>query len=416
MADLVFATRGQSEVLKAQEEIAKKSREIRDEFMEGAKATGKWDAATAKLQRTSEAALRSVATEQEKIADKIALIQERQEKGIGTTEENEAAIKRLRERWVELDDATVKQREEAVKVAQAHEQLKIKATNSLRSVQSEEELVAARMRDIQDEIDAVGKAMEAGLIPPDEAEEGIKRLKKRMEDLGESVSVTSKSIVDSLNKAFAPEHVIKFATKFVGVGAAIKTLQAAVNDEQIKIRFTAEVQEKRYQQINERLAALAKKGSEGGITAQEDAEMYRLLEERKRLQPRISTSQALGNSAQRFALRGSTDVLSAADVDRLEDALRYGGQGGIPTPFDLGSNYVQRRIDLASVGHGGTTRDEGIQLIEAQMERLTQMMEQFFRSNESRQLMQEQLAELRNVAQELRGIANKDGTILYGVE
>lgn len=101
MPDLIFASRGQAEALAAQEQVAAAARKARAEFEEGAKATKAWDADTARLARTSESALRSVQTEQEKIAEKISLINERQQKGIGDTEENARAIGRLRGKWVE---------------------------------------------------------------------------------------------------------------------------------------------------------------------------------------------------------------------------------------------------------------------------------------------------------------------------
>src|SRR3990172_6500026 len=145
MPDLVFATRGQQEALSAQEAVAKKARAIRDEQESAARSVDGWDASMLKLKRTSESALRSVQTEQEKIAEQISVITERQEKGIGTTEENNEAIGRLRERWVELDAATVKQREATEAVAAEHLRLKTSAETALRSVQTEEERVREEM-------------------------------------------------------------------------------------------------------------------------------------------------------------------------------------------------------------------------------------------------------------------------------
>lgn len=84
MPDLIFASRGQAEALAAQEQITTAARKARAEFEEGAKATKVWDVDTAKLARTSESALRSVQTEQDKIAEKISLINERLRQGIAT--------------------------------------------------------------------------------------------------------------------------------------------------------------------------------------------------------------------------------------------------------------------------------------------------------------------------------------------
>jgi hypothetical protein len=106
MPDLIFTTRGQAEVLAAQEKLAASARRAKQEFEEGARMTRAWDEATARLARTSEAALRSINTEQEKIAQKIDLIQQRQAKGIGSTEQNTEAIRRLRQQWVNVDNTT----------------------------------------------------------------------------------------------------------------------------------------------------------------------------------------------------------------------------------------------------------------------------------------------------------------------
>ncbi len=238
MADLVFATRGQAEALKAQEDIAKKSREIRNEFEEGAKSTGKWDAATAKLHRTSETALRSIATEQEKIADKISLIQERQEKGIGTTEENEKAIARLRERWIELDDATIKQRQDAEKVAQAHDQLKIKVEASIDSVATSGERAADQIKKIEEQIIDVQSAAAQGLIPQTQADQTVDRLRGKIDELRDSIDVTERSggrLEGTFKKLFDPAILVKSMGAFIGIKAAIGQIKDELNDIQDRV-------------------------------------------------------------------------------------------------------------------------------------------------------------------------------------
>ena len=106
MADLVFAAKGQAEALAAQEAIAKKGREVRQEFEAGAKATQAWDSSVAKLARTAESTLRSIATEQERIASKIDIVNQAQSRGIISSEQAAEAVRRLREQWAEVDAKT----------------------------------------------------------------------------------------------------------------------------------------------------------------------------------------------------------------------------------------------------------------------------------------------------------------------
>jgi hypothetical protein len=144
MADLVFTTQGQAEALAAQEAIANKGRAIRDEFEQGAKSVGQWDSSLSKMKSAAESALRSIQTEQEKIAQQIADIEKAQVRGMIPPEEAEAAVARLKDRWVEADEATKKQGEDAEKTARAHEELKRSAEHAIETVATKSEEVAKK--------------------------------------------------------------------------------------------------------------------------------------------------------------------------------------------------------------------------------------------------------------------------------
>ena len=150
MSDLVFATRGQAEMLAAQESVRKKALETKQEFEEAAKATGAWDAATMKLKNSAESALRSISSEQDKIVEKIAKIEAAQEKGLIPPKEAEDGIKRLRQQWIDVDEKTTQAREATLKQEQAYMKLRSTAESALRSVQSEEERIKEQIADIED--------------------------------------------------------------------------------------------------------------------------------------------------------------------------------------------------------------------------------------------------------------------------
>ena len=226
MADLVFATRGQAEMLAAQEGIRKKALETKQELEEAAKATGAWDAATMKLKSSAESALRSISSEQEKILDKIAKIQEAQEKGLIPPKEAEEGIQRLRQEWIDVDEATLKAKasteklkQETEKQEQANARLKTTAESALRSIQTEEEKILEQIQEIE-------QAMEQGLVPPAEAELGLARLRERLMSLGEGASAAGSNVLAELKKAFAPTQLIKVGLSFVGVKAGIDAIKA----------------------------------------------------------------------------------------------------------------------------------------------------------------------------------------------
>jgi len=233
MSDLVFATRGQAEMLAAQEAVRKKALDTKQEFEEAAKATGAWDAATMKLKSSAETALRSISTEQEKIAEKIAKIQAAQEKGLVPPKEAEEGIQRLRQQWIDVDEATLEATEATLKAKEATEaqaranlQLKSNAESALRSIQTEEERIL-------EQIDEIEAAMSKGLVPPSEAEEGLQRLRERLKGLGDEAGGASSNVLGELKKAFSPMQVIKVGLSFVGVKAgieAIKTELKAMQD------------------------------------------------------------------------------------------------------------------------------------------------------------------------------------------
>lgn len=236
MSDLVFATRGQAEMLAAQEEVRKKALETKQEFEEGAKATGSWDAAMMKLKGQAESALRSVNSEQEKILDKIAKIQQAQEKGIIPPEaakEAETALQRLRQEWIDVDEATLKAAESTEKAREATERqeqanarLKSTAESALRSIQTEEEQIEEKISDIE-------VAMQGGLVPPKEAEEGIQRLRDRLEEVRSQANDTRDAggrLGDVIAKAFDPMQIAKWAFGLVSVKAGIGQLRAEFED------------------------------------------------------------------------------------------------------------------------------------------------------------------------------------------
>ncbi|HMO84591.1 MAG TPA: hypothetical protein PKC18_06685 [Lacipirellulaceae bacterium] len=194
MPDLVFATRGQAEALAAQESLRKAALDLKAEFESGAKATAAWDASLAKLKSAGEGALRSIQTEQEKIVDKIAKIEQAQKKGLIPPEEAEQGIKRLRQQWVEADEATIKHRENLAAIAAENDKIKTAAEGALRSVQTEQEKLLVQ-------IDKIGQAQKRGLVPPAEAQEAIRRLRQQWVEVDEATVKQREAV-----KAAAAEH------------------------------------------------------------------------------------------------------------------------------------------------------------------------------------------------------------------
>jgi hypothetical protein len=238
MSDLVFTTQGQAEALAAQEAVAKKGREIRDEFEQGAKSVGAWDSAMSKLKGSAESALRSVATEQEKIAEQITKISAAQEKGLIPPAEAEAAVARLKDRWLECDEATKKQAEDAEKTANAHELLKESAEHAIKSVETEGEKTADQIKEIGEEAVKVQQAMKEGLVPKDVGEETVRRLKDKMEELKKPVEEVAESggkMEHAFKHLFDPAILIKSAGAFVGIHAAIHLIKEELEDIQTRI-------------------------------------------------------------------------------------------------------------------------------------------------------------------------------------
>lgn len=169
MPDLVFATRGQAEAIAAQEAVARKAREAKVEFEEGAKATQAWDSAQMGLKRSAESALRTVTTEQERIIQQIDKVKAAYREGLILRPEAEEGVRRLRKRWVEVDGA------------------------------------------IGDSMTAAGK------VPG------------KLNEIQEPASKLQKVF----NKAFDPIAIAKFAAGFVGVQAVIGGLRKEIEDLQV---------------------------------------------------------------------------------------------------------------------------------------------------------------------------------------
>jgi hypothetical protein len=227
MANLKFSTEGQQEALAAQEAIAKKARELKQEFESGMKATDTWDTSISKMQRTSESALRSVQTEQEKIVKQIDAIKDAVANGLydGREEEAAEAIERLQKKWVAVDEATLNAKAQTKEYELAQQQLKSAAESALGSVQTELEKVKA-------DIETVEQESRDGLIDPEEAEAGLERLRDKLAALEDESKTVGDKINAALGKAFSIERVLKFGVKFVGVAAAVSLLKKTIAEAQ----------------------------------------------------------------------------------------------------------------------------------------------------------------------------------------
>lgn len=340
MADLVFATRGQAEALAAQEAVRRKALETKQEFDEAAKATGAWDASMMKLKSAAESALRSVSTEQEKILDKIAKIQEAQEKGLIPAEaakDAEEAIQRLRQEWIELDEATLKAAEatkraadETAKQEQANLRLKTAAEGALRSIQTEEERILEQIEEIE-------AAMAQGLVPPDEAEIGIQRLRTKLEEVRDELDETGQSsskLESLLKKAFDPAEIAKFALGFVSVKAGLAQLRAEYEDLQ-----TA---------IDKRIAAGLKPGEKGdqlSADAGAAAEAAQRAEERAR-EARMALAEAQQAAQQSGAVEDKKRRQKLSELDQqIADAQATLQQE--QADYDKRRSRLQRDMDAA---------------------------------------------------------------------
>ncbi|MGE3243602.1 MAG: hypothetical protein AB7G28_22795 [Pirellulales bacterium] len=260
MSELVFTAPGQAEVLAAQEAVARKGREMRSEFEEGAKATKTWTTELGSLRSAAEGGLRSIQTEQEKIAAQIGAIQEAQEKGLIPPERAEPAIRQLRERWVEVDAATVKAKEKQEEYAASQDLLKRKAESALGSVKTE-------MEEIEDQIADIEAAAEAGLVPPDEAEEGVRRLRERYEELKNSVETVGAEggkLEAIFKKAFDPTIFVKWIAGMAGFKALIAAIKNEIDELQAVIDARTSYQLKQGEQSAGGIMAALAGGMLGG--------------------------------------------------------------------------------------------------------------------------------------------------------
>jgi chromosome segregation ATPase len=238
MADLVFTTQGQAEALAAQEAVAKKGREIRDEFEQGAKSVGNWDSSLSKLKGSAESALRSIRSEQENIAQQINAISEAQQKGLIPPEEAEQAVTRLKERWVEADEATKKQGEDAEKTARAHEELKRSAEHAIEQVATPAEKAAESIKHIGVEAAQVREAMEKGLVPKDVGEETIHRLNDRMGELRKQMGEVDKEgehAGNIISHLFGEHAIVHAVGAYASIHGFIHIIKDELEDMQAKI-------------------------------------------------------------------------------------------------------------------------------------------------------------------------------------
>ena len=348
MANLRFTTEGQREALAAQESIAKKSRELKQEFEAGAKATKAWDADVAKMQRTSETALRSVQTEQEKIANQIADIQKAVENGLYEGREDEAAkaLVRLRQKWVDVDEATAKAKLESRNYELQQERLKAAAESALGSVQTE-------LERIEQQIEAVEQASKEGLIDADDAEKALERLRDQLAELPDQAKGFGDKVAEQLNKAFDPIRLVKIGFSVVGLKSLVDEVRATLDDLKSQMERRAATQE---------AAAKIGRGAtavyEGlphqpfpllGINAAQAAAAQAAYAP---FEARLSFSEALAQGTNKSGLFSGQQVLSKADEEKLDALLA-----------DLGYSYLSRRF-LRTMRGFDLDRDEAIDILE----------------------------------------------------
>lgn len=257
MGDLIFATKGQAAALAAQEALRKKALETKQEFEAGAKATQTWDAELTRLKSAGETALRSIQTEQEKIADKIAKIQAAQEKGLIPPTEAEEGIKRLRQQWIDVDEATIQAKKSAEELSQRMQQ---DLANALREVEREQRELAQEteryqgivnrvvdgnktaLEKLNEELAEVEQAFRA--IGADEVQfkafrtqkiieysREVDGAKKKLEEVGGETS----RLQGLVAKAFDPTTIVKWGLSFVGIKALIGGIKNEITDLQTAV-------------------------------------------------------------------------------------------------------------------------------------------------------------------------------------
>jgi hypothetical protein len=250
MADLRFTTHGQAELLAAQEAVARKARETREEFEKGAKATQTWDGELAKLGRQGQSALRSIQTEQEKIAAKIEVIRSSQDKGLIPPPQAEEALRRLTERWVEVEDAARAAAEKTQSIPPPEDA--IKGTGDLTRELSTAEIESSRLGR------TLFKAFDPALLIKYLA--GFAGIKAAIRALRDELEAAQKGIDDRASVFLEPgEREKKFTTDAAGLQADVdKQLQRTIEaSQQIAVergkadRAEAERQEKLAEQIGD---------------------------------------------------------------------------------------------------------------------------------------------------------------------
>lgn len=349
MADLVYAVKGQAETLAAQEAQRKAALATRQEFEAGAKATQSWDAALTKLKGQGESALRSIRTEQEKIVDQIAKIEAAQEEGLIPPEEAEEALGRLRQKWVDVDAATVEAKDKTLDYERSQQQLKTTAEAALESVKTE-------LEEVQDQIDAVEQASRDGLIDSAEAEKAIVRLQQKVKDLETDTKGIGSSIEAVLAKAFDPVKILKIGVSFIGVQAAINQLKAYVEDAIKRIDKRVEVQERIGKEAAGRIQGFASTfglGLPAALPTSED------LADATRLNRLQGFEQTQKKGYENLARIGPDDLLTTKQLEQMTDIMRELGIGGV-TQYLLKLPYQFP----GSEGGVGITRGEAAEIYE----------------------------------------------------
>jgi DNA repair exonuclease SbcCD ATPase subunit len=278
MANLKFTAEGQAEVLAAQESLRKSARDYKQEVEAGAKATDVWDESWQKIKRSGESALRSIQSEQEKIVDRINSIKDAQEKGLIPPKEAEQSLVKLRQLWVDVDEATVKAKEKTRDYEQQQARLKSAGEAALGAVRTELELIESQIKDVE-------AAADAGLIPPEEAELALSRLNDKYEDVEQSIIDAEREgskLAGVIVKAFDPLTIAKWGLSFIGVKAIIGQIKTEIDDIQAGAdkRFEAFLQPKERAESldNEVESAREKLGQQEKAVADREKDLQRATE------------------------------------------------------------------------------------------------------------------------------------------
>jgi hypothetical protein len=356
MADLSFATKGQAEALAAQEAVRQKALDTRQEFEAGAKAAGAWDAALGKLKTQGESALKSIATEQEKIVDKINAIKAAQEEGFIPPAEAEEAIRRLRQEWINVDEATQAAgastdttKDKTAALSEEHVRLKSTAESALRSIQTEEE-------QILEQIEAIESAMSHGLVPPEEAQAGIAKLKERLGEVKDAAAAAGAGALQSLKNAFSPMHIVKIGLSVVGMKAAVAQIKQELRDVQDGVDRRSIEDDEIGGELEKKLAATY--GEDAAKAGLDDQSIRNALSPEEyvdfqRYRSRKRLSGDMQNTYRDIIRATPNSMLSTKELTDLEDVLREAGQGELLRQV----MKFRNRLDDGSIDRGEVAED-----------------------------------------------------------